>query len=118
MSGSSFRRSNRGRSYDQNAFFYAQKILPLQEKGIRGVVELARALEDVEYGTPPGRSWSKSALRRLLIRGAELGLMFPPRSLSEAARERPYVHRSRARSRSNLAQALMARASQQGVDRS
>lgn len=96
------RSSNRGRGYDAEVVFYAEKILSLQERGIRGVVELARALEGVEYGTPPQGRWSKSALRRLLIRGAELGLMFPPRSLSEAARERPYVHRTRSARRPTL----------------
>lgn len=118
MSRSSPRRSNRGRAYDQEVIFYASRILPLQERGIRGVVELAQALNGVEWGTPPGKPWTKSSLRRLLIRGYELGLMLPPRTLSEAARERPYVHRSRSARLNRAARLEQALGSYRGVDRS
>lgn len=102
MSRPPFRTFGRGRNYDADAYFFAGKILPLQERGLRGVAELARALEGIEHGTRPGKPWSKSSLRRLLIRGSELGLMLPPRTLSEAARERPYVHRIRSRDGAGL----------------
>lgn len=79
---------------DMCVYEYGPKIRELQGRGVHKILDLVAALnslDDAEGG------WTYGKVRRLLARGSELGEMMPARSLSEAARARPYVHRLRSR---------------------
>lgn len=90
-------RGNRGRGFDRMVLFFADRIAAHQLSGIRGVRELAEVMGSCrEYGGD-GQQWSYGRMRRVLIRGAQLGVLFPQRSLSEAASQRTPNYRSRSR---------------------
>lgn len=75
--------------------YYADRIAAHQLSGIRGIRELADVMSrNREYGSN-AQPWSYGKMRRVLIRGSELGVLFPVRSLSKAATDRPANYRSR-----------------------
>lgn len=75
--------------------FFADRVVAHQLSGIRGIRELAEVMGSYrEYGGD-GQAWSYGKMRRVLVRGAQLGLLFPQRSLSEAASQRAPNYSSR-----------------------
>lgn len=88
-------RGNRGVGFDRMVLYYADRIAAHQLSGIRGIRELADVMSRRrDYGFE-AQPWSYSKMRRVLIRGSELGVLFPVRSLSEAAADRPANYGSR-----------------------
>lgn len=81
---------SRASPFDITVYEIAPLIRKLQARGIRKISALADTLNQDEE---TDRHWSYSTMRRVLMRGSELGETLPPRSLSRAASERPYVHR-------------------------
>jgi len=101
---------------DIAVYEHGPAIRRLQERGIRKIAALVTALNQADDGPRPARPWTYGRLRRLLNRGAELDEMLPVRTLSEAACERPYVHR-RSSSHQKCAAALSALSAKAGMDR-
>jgi len=90
-------RGNRGRGFDRMVLFFADRIVAHQLSGIQGIRELAEVMGSCrEYGGD-GQPWSYGRMRRVLVRGAQLGVLLPQRSLSEAASQRAPNYRSRSR---------------------
>ena len=88
-------RGNRGRGFDRMVLYFADRIIAHQLSGIRGIRELADVMSTHRDFGCEAQPWSYGKMRRVLIRGSELGVLFPLRSLSEAAADRPANYRSR-----------------------
>ena len=90
-------RGNRGRHFDLAVKALAPVINELRSAGIYNVRQLTSALNDRGLEAPSGGPFSYTTTRRVLRRLEQLHLGPGPRTLGQAARQRPprpYQYRS------------------------
>ena len=89
------KRGSRSIGFDFDVRYFARLLRQVQVEHAGPLRAMVVRLNQVDGGPHKG-PWTYSVLRRMLIRGAELGLLDPPRSQGEAGRNR--VRRSRSNS--------------------
>jgi hypothetical protein len=82
------RRGNRGRHFDRAVVALAAEINALRAQGIKGIRELADALNAAGRLTPSGTAFTHTTVYRFLKRMAKLQLGAGPRSPLSAANNR------------------------------
>jgi hypothetical protein len=88
-------KSNRRHGFDKAVKALAPRLEVLQASGVRGIREIATALNDLGLKAPNGGTFTYGTTRRVLQRLVELELGLGPRTLSGAASKRPYKSRPR-----------------------
>jgi hypothetical protein len=80
---------NRGRHFDLAVTSLAPAINELRASGIRNIRQLANGLNDKGLVAPSGGPFTYATTRRVLGRLKALDLGAGPRTLAQAARQRP-----------------------------
>lgn len=75
---------NRRKGYEQHVRDFAPILQDLQDKGYFSAGQIAACLATTRVRTNRGKLYSESVIRRMLLRGQELGLPVYVRSRSEA----------------------------------
>src|SRR5437016_1570085 len=84
------RKGNRRKHFDACVQKLVPMIQQLRAAGARDIRAFAERLNAMGILAPNGRRFTYGTMRRVLNRAKELGLDVGPRSLSQAASQKPY----------------------------